>query len=107
MKKDEKKLALMRKIFKAMSKFSLFCYIRPKSNLYEIANESDFDSKKFLIDHFGSNRVSNCVNRLDTRSKKCPISVCNELNETLELDNMDSWFRFDEIIGWATNKLTE
>jgi hypothetical protein len=95
----------MKNILKSMSKFSFFCYIRPSKSSENV--ESDFDSKKFLTNHFGSDRIIDCVNRLETKTKSCPISICNELNEMLKLDNMDSWFRFDEIVGWVSKKLPE
>jgi hypothetical protein len=88
-----------------LSKYSFFCFIRPTKPFED--SETDFDSKKFLANHFGSHRVIDCLNRFEAKSIKCPISISKELNETLVLDNMNSWFRFDEIVGWVINMLPE
>jgi hypothetical protein len=85
-------------------KHSFFCIIQSKLTSQ---SQTEIDSKELLISHFGLNRILNCMNRVDAKFKKCPISVSNLLNENLTLDTAESWLMFENIVGWVTDQISE
>ena len=106
LKLKEKKFELVKNIFKGLQKFSFFCSIQQKCEANQ-SEELNFDAKQLLNGLFGSDRVVDCLTRIETTFKRCPTEIGNMLNENLKLDNIEGWLGFDRIIGWVYGKLNE
>ncbi len=93
--KKKTRFDLLKKTLRSI-KLTLFAYYKPKQH--------SLDTKKEFEAYFGSKRVLECLNRLETRTMTVNRKILNHLCDIV-LENDQNWFEAENLIGAHLNQI--
>ena len=92
---DDKKGQILKDVFKKMLFSFYVCWLPESANI---------DAEIELKNYFGLDKVSKCLNRIETESYQLSSDLVSQL-EDIGLNEFESWLKIENLIGCLINNI--